>query len=282
MEVRKAIPVHHTAVSDKSWDGPKNEANLRLDEDPSYYRKAYAWVDPDKDPKTKAAYKFIHHEVSSDGTIGPANIRACITGIAVLNGARGGTKIPEADKKGVWNHLAAHLRDADVEPPELKSRNIEIDYRSFPFEIRADEENKIVGYAAVFNQLYVDLGPFREKIAPGAFKKTIQEADVRALWNHDPNFVLGRTKSGTLKLQEDDKGLAIEYCRQYCMSAESLPKSAQASSSYCRKYFHKDEDNDGEADYSMVEKDKKKEKVYHRWYCWDKSQTGEELSLIHI
>lgn len=225
MEIRKAIPVHHTAVSDKSWDGPKNEANLRLDEDPSYYRKAYAWVDPDKDPKTKAAYKFIHHEVSSDGTIGPANIRGCITGIAVLNGARGGTKIPEADKKGVWNHIAAHLRDADVEPPELKSRNIEIDYRSFPFEIRTDEENKIVGYAAVFNQLSVDLGAFREKIAPGAFKKTIQEADIRALWNHDPNFVLGRTKSRTLRLQEDEKGLAIEIIPPNTTWARDLMES---------------------------------------------------------
>jgi len=211
MEVRKAIPVHHTAVSDASWDGPKNEANLKNDGDAAYYRKAYAWVDPEKDPDTKAAYKFIHHEVSSDGKIGAANIRACITGIAVLNGARGGTKIPKADRKGVYNHLAAHLRDADIEPPELKSRNIEIDYRSFPLvEVRATEDDKIVGHAAVFDQLSVDLGSFREKIAKGAFKKTIQEADVRALWNHDPNYVLGRTKSNTLKLQEDDKGLAIE------------------------------------------------------------------------
>jgi len=59
--------------------------------------------------------------VSGNGEPGAANVRACITGIAVLNGARGGTTIPDADRRGVWNHLARHLRDADVEPPELKS-----------------------------------------------------------------------------------------------------------------------------------------------------------------
>lgn len=73
-----------------------------------------------------------------------------------------------------------------------------------------DGKRKIVGYAAVFNTLSLDLGGFVERIRPGAFSKTIKTADVRALWNHDPNYVLGRTKSGTLRLAEDDKGLRIE------------------------------------------------------------------------
>jgi uncharacterized protein len=89
-----------------------------------------------------------------------------------------------------------------------------IERRAFPLtEIRMiDEENspKITGYAAVFNELSENLGGFREQIAPGAFAKTIQTADVRALWNHDPNFVLGRNKSGTLQLAEDERGLRIE------------------------------------------------------------------------
>lgn len=69
------------------------------------------------------------------------------------------------------------------------------------------DTNTIEGHAAVFNQWSQDLGGFRERILPGAFTKTIQEADVRALWNHSDMHVLGRNKAGTLKLEEDAIGL---------------------------------------------------------------------------
>lgn len=71
------------------------------------------------------------------------------------------------------------------------------------------EQPKIYGYAAVFNSVSEDLGGFREMIAPGTFGKTLN-ADVRALWNHDPNHVLGRSKSGTLAMAEDARGLRVE------------------------------------------------------------------------
>ena len=116
-----AIPPHKTATTDSSWDGPAAKANLKNDADEAYYRKAFAWQDSDGDPKTKAAYKFIHHMVASGGEVGAANETACSTGIGVLNGGRGGTKIPSSDRKGVWNHLAKHLRDAGKEPPDLTS-----------------------------------------------------------------------------------------------------------------------------------------------------------------
>ena len=113
------IRSHKTATSDKSWSGPKAETKLghagRDD-----LRKAHAWVDGESDPSTKTAYKFIHHEVNAKGEVGPANVRAATSGIAVLNGGRGGADIPDSDRKGVYNHLAKHLRDAGKEPPSLK------------------------------------------------------------------------------------------------------------------------------------------------------------------
>jgi HK97 family phage prohead protease len=68
-------------------------------------------------------------------------------------------------------------------------------------------KSKISGYSAVFDRLSEDLGGFREKIKPGAFKNALAGSDVRALFNHDSNYILGRESAGTLQLHEDSKGL---------------------------------------------------------------------------
>lgn len=87
----------------------------------------------------------------------------------------------------------------------------ELERRSFTLESVDIEEGKVTGHAALFNSLSNDLGGFREQIAPGAFKRSLEsKADIRALFNHDPSKVLGRTKNGTLRLSEDDKGLRME------------------------------------------------------------------------
>lgn len=74
----------------------------------------------------------------------------------------------------------------------------------------ADGPTKINGHAAKFDVMSDDLGGFRERIAPGAFAQTIKNNDIRALFNHDSNIVLGRNKAGTLRLSEDTAGLAFE------------------------------------------------------------------------
>ena len=75
-------------------------------------------------------------------------------------------------------------------------------------DLRADGEGlTLEGYAAVFGQEAVIWDAWREEVAPGAYAKTIQENDIRALFNHDENIVLGRNRAGTLKLAEDGRGL---------------------------------------------------------------------------
>lgn len=81
------------------------------------------------------------------------------------------------------------------------------------FEVRAaaeGDDSTLRGYAAVFNSLSVEMWGFREQIAPGAFADSVAGDDVRALWNHDTNWVLGRTTNGSLALAEDENGLAFE------------------------------------------------------------------------
>jgi HK97 family phage prohead protease len=83
----------------------------------------------------------------------------------------------------------------------------------------------ISGYAAMFNEATVIAGMFREQIAPGAFADAVKSDDVRALYNHDPNIVLGRTKSGTLTLREDEKGLFYEVVPPNTQAANDLLES---------------------------------------------------------
>lgn len=91
---------------------------------------------------------------------------------------------------------------------DLERRTFGVD--GLKIERRDGSKPRLVGHAAVFNQLSENLGGFREQIAVGAFADAIKTDDVRALFNHDPNFVLGRNRASTLSLSEDDKGLAIE------------------------------------------------------------------------
>lgn len=91
----------------------------------------------------------------------------------------------------------------------------------------SDEPMKISGYAAVFNSKTLIDEWMSEEIQPGAFARAISESDIRGLFNHNWDNVLGRTKSGTLRLSEDDHGLKFEIDLPDTSTARDLVASME-------------------------------------------------------
>jgi uncharacterized protein len=121
------------------------------------------------------------------------------------------------NKQDAIDQMVAVSISEDMEPGgEINSRSKvkEIERRTFTVQDvearQADDGTmRLRGYAAVFNDASVPL-PFKETIAPGAFRKTLSETpDVRLLINHE-GLPLARTKNGTLTLTEDDRGLFMD------------------------------------------------------------------------
>ena len=115
-------------------------------------------------------------------------------------------------------------------------QNIENGERRFVshiVEYREENEGTIEGIASEVEKFY-DLGMFEERIAKGAFDGVLKD-DVRALFNHDPNLVLARTKSKTLEMFTDEKGnLAYRFKtpnRSYAKDLEDAVKSGDVDQS---------------------------------------------------
>ena len=93
-----------------------------------------------------------------------------------------------------------------------------------------EEKRFIEGHAAVFDSWSETLGgifPFKEKVRKGAFSQTIEKDDIRALFNHDPNYVLGRNKAGTLELKEDERGLYVRIIPPDTQAARDIITSIE-------------------------------------------------------
>jgi len=116
-----------------------------------------------------------------------------------------------SDRAQNWAQSKIDQLDAEA---DSRSKMKKIERRTFTVqdvEARQAEDGtmRLRGYAAVFNDSSVPL-PFKENIAPGAFRKTLSETpDVRLLINHE-GLPLARTKNGTLTLTEDDRGLFMD------------------------------------------------------------------------
>lgn len=103
---------------------------------------------------------------------------------------------------------------------EIERRTIPIDLTAIEVREESINPRSVSWYPALFDTLSEDLGGFRERIGRRAFTATLQSDDVRALVNHDPNQILGRTSAGSLSIKTDLRGLRAET---------ALPQTSYAS-----------------------------------------------------
>jgi len=113
--------------------------------------------------------------------------------------------------KSKWNVDEAKKWVADHRKSSGQYERRDIDPVSCEMRLHFEKSGpKITGYAAVFNKIAEIRTGYREQIAPGAFSDSILRDDIRALFNHNPDALLGRNTAGTLRLWEDAKGLGYE------------------------------------------------------------------------
>lgn len=115
-----------TAPRDRDWDWDGTDKMERIIQERGWdgVALAHAWYDgsrdPDHDPpQEKGAYKLPHHELV-DGELRVV-WRGVVAAMTVVNGARGGVDMSDADRRKVYDHLAAHYREFDEEPPEYNA-----------------------------------------------------------------------------------------------------------------------------------------------------------------
>jgi 2'-5' RNA ligase len=168
-----AVGTHDTATSDGPWDVGVNEKRIDGPLTVDKARAAYAWYDGaaiEGGEMPKSAAKFLHHEINADGTAGAANLAACSASIGALHGARGGTSIPEADRRGVYDHVAGHLRDAGQEPEPFRALRavaasggvwrppaawFSDPQLSLPTPITVTDDGRIYGHAAQWGSCHI-------------------------------------------------------------------------------------------------------------------------------
>lgn len=131
--------------------------------------------------------------------------------------------IPEAEKKAVAKKIADKAKSFGIDTTDFEkqyARSLSptvrairaslprIERRAARIELRRTDNGPKIGMTIPYNTESDDLGGFRETVRSGCFTQTMQQQDdIRALWNHDPNWVLGRTGNKTLTLRSTDAGL---------------------------------------------------------------------------
>jgi HK97 family phage prohead protease len=146
-------------------------------------------------------------------------------------------------------------------PREIRSAIGDRERRFIPVQasgvaLRAKTDDKartIEGYGALFNTETVIGMWFREVILPGAFTDSLKTDDIRVFYNHDPNYILGRTSAKTATVEEDTDGLRYEATPPATRAdvVESIERKDVTGSSF---QFSVEEDEGEEWDFSETKK----------------------------
>lgn len=171
--VKGPVRKHTTPIDlEKEWSGAAARVNLAKWASPNdsgnkdeinfaKYSRGFGWFDSAA-VDNLGSYKLPHHDVINNTLTGIW--RGITAAMEAVLGARGGVDIPEADKRQVYNHLAQHYKDNDVEPPEFKDYNeqelkliVEDTYGKDTPEIEADEKaTRVTGETSGHTHEYDD------------------------------------------------------------------------------------------------------------------------------
>jgi len=159
-----ALPVHASDTSDAAWDEKLVRLAWRVHGNAEVPpRDAFAWVSGDE-------MAYLHHHVNADDDeVGPANLTACATALGHLTTKSG--LVPETDVEATYEHLAAHLRDAGMEPPPLVLpeplvASAEDDWRpprswfddpklTVPIGITITDQGRVYGHVAQWGECHI-------------------------------------------------------------------------------------------------------------------------------
>ena len=190
---------------DSEWSFDAEDGNKILGDDNwSEYAKWFLAIDANTGDEVKAHYGY---PFGKDNKI----YRRALTAIRQRAGQMKLNDIFEAAGK------LLEMIDKDENSINIWDKKFtDMEKRIYNVETRTEEgdngTHKVIGHASLYNTRSANLGGFFEYIEEGAFtSELIEKSDTRALINHDQNLILGRTASGTLKLEADSKGLRYEF-----------------------------------------------------------------------
>jgi hypothetical protein len=192
------IGAHDAPTSDKPWDLLAQESRLPAQLQPTVAYGMYAFLSYRGEPLETIGRQYCHlphHEVDEEGRVGAANV----TGVTVALRHLADMEIPDGRRGQVYHHLAAHLRDAGLEPPpfaeQVTAAATEAPPRpstawfsdpklSVPTPITVDNSGRVYGHAAQWGQCHIGFAdlcvtPPREESHPYFMTGEILTAEGR-------------------------------------------------------------------------------------------------------